>query len=92
MLDGYKPARPRLSPELVALCERPEPKQGPEPDLIYFTDEDYQAAAAELLKDAGDGPVLGLRIWFTLLASSPGRRSHTPCACQRLAARFLHGD
>jgi glutathione-specific gamma-glutamylcyclotransferase len=56
MLDGFKPPRPRLSPELVALCERPEPKQGPEPDLIYFTDDEYQAAAVELLKDAGDGP------------------------------------
>jgi cation transport protein ChaC len=57
MLDGSATARARLSPELVALCERPEPRQGPEPGLCYFTEEDYQAAAQKLLGDAGDNPL-----------------------------------
>ncbi|MGE3874631.1 MAG: gamma-glutamylcyclotransferase [Parvibaculaceae bacterium] len=56
MRDGSAPARARLSPELVALCERPEPRQGPEPGLAYFTDGDYQAAADRFLAEAGDGP------------------------------------
>ena len=56
MLDSPKPARPRLSPELVALCERSEPTQGPEPGVVYFTDEDYRDAATELLVEAGDEP------------------------------------
>jgi cation transport protein ChaC len=57
MADHAVMRRPRLSPELVALCERPEPDQGPEPGLVYLTDEDYRAAAAELLAGAGDGPI-----------------------------------
>jgi cation transport protein ChaC len=57
MLDGSATARARLSPELVALCERPEPRQGPEPGLAYFSDEDYQAAAQKLLGEAGDDPL-----------------------------------
>lgn len=57
MLDGRTTPRVRLSPELVALCERPEPKQGPEPGLSYFSDEDYQAAATKLLDEAGHGPI-----------------------------------
>ena len=44
MLDISTTPRARLSPELVALCERPEPRQGPEPGLSYCSDEDYQAA------------------------------------------------
>jgi cation transport protein ChaC len=56
MLDGSETPRPRLTPELVARCERPEPRQGPEPGLAYFTDEDYQAAAARLLDEA-QGPL-----------------------------------
>ena len=56
MTDGTRPTRPRLSPELVALCERSEPSQGPEPGLVYFTDEDYRRKAAQLLDEASDGP------------------------------------
>jgi len=57
MLDGAGTPRARLSPELVALCERAEPKLGPEPGLSYFSDQDYQAAATKLLAEAGYGPV-----------------------------------
>lgn len=56
MFDVSTTPGARLSPELVALCERPEPRQGPEAGLSYFSDEDYQAAAAKLLDEAGDGP------------------------------------
>jgi cation transport protein ChaC len=57
MLDGAGTPRVRLSPELVALCERSEPKQGPEPGLSYFVDEDYHAAATKLLAEAGHGSI-----------------------------------
>jgi glutathione-specific gamma-glutamylcyclotransferase len=56
MLDDSTLPGVRLSPELVALCERPEPRQGPEPGLVHFSDEDYQGAARKLLGEAGDGP------------------------------------
>lgn len=56
MHDQSAAPRIRLSPELVALCERLEPRQGPEPDFIYFKDGDYRAAAARLLGEAGGGP------------------------------------
>jgi len=56
MLDGSVTARARLSPELVAFCERPEPRQGPEPGLAYFSEGDYQAAADRFLGEAGDDP------------------------------------
>lgn len=57
MLDSAGTTRVRLSPELVALCERAEPKLGPEPGLSYFSDQDYQAAATKLLAEDGDDPV-----------------------------------
>jgi len=56
MLDCPKPPTLRLSPELVALCERSEPRQGPEAGIVYFSDEDYRAAARDLLDQAGKGP------------------------------------
>jgi cation transport protein ChaC len=49
--------RARLTPELVARCERQEPRQGPEPGLVYFTEEDYQAAATRLMDEAAGRPV-----------------------------------
>lgn len=57
MRDDGAPARVGLSPELVALCERPEPKLGPEPGVSYFTDADYQSAARKLLDEAADAPL-----------------------------------
>ena len=47
-------ARIGLSPELVALCERPEPKLGREAGVSYFADEDYRKAARKLLDEAGE--------------------------------------
>ncbi len=57
MSDRSTAARVRLSPELVALCERPEPKLGPEPGLTYLTPEDFEAVAAKFLDEAGVGPL-----------------------------------
>lgn len=75
----------RLSPELVALCERSEPKLGPEPGLTYLTPEDFQAVAARFLDEAGAGPLwifaYGSLLWRpafdaveTRLASAAGWR------------------
>jgi cation transport protein ChaC len=57
MLDLLATPRARLSPELVALCERPEPRQGPEPGLCYLSVEDYHAAAQKFLDEVGDDPL-----------------------------------
>jgi cation transport protein ChaC len=82
MLDSPKPPSLRLSPELVALCERPEPKQGPEPGLTYFTDDDYRAVATELLDRAGDGPfwvfAYGSLLWRPAFDVEATRLAHVP--------------
>jgi len=57
MSDRSTVPKVRLSPELVALCERPEPRLGPEPGLVYYTPEDFQVIAERLLAEAGDGPL-----------------------------------
>jgi cation transport protein ChaC len=81
-LENTKPPRLRLSPELVALCERPEPNQGPESGIIYFTEEDYQAAATELLDQAGDGPfwvfAYGSLLWRPAFDVEAARFAHVP--------------
>jgi glutathione-specific gamma-glutamylcyclotransferase len=77
MLDISTPGGARLSPELVALCERPESRQGPEPGVSYFSDEDYQAAAAKLVNDAGEGPIwvfaYGSLLWRPAFDSEESR-------------------
>jgi glutathione-specific gamma-glutamylcyclotransferase len=57
MSDRSTVPRVRLTAELVALCERPEPRLGPEPGLVYYTPEDFQVVAERLLAEAGDGPL-----------------------------------
>lgn len=56
-----------LTAELVARCERHEPDPGPELGRRYFTDSEYEAAAARLLEQAGAGPIwvfaYGSLIW-----------------------------
>ena len=58
MVNRSEGERTRLSPELVALCERSEPRLGPETGLRYLTDQDYHAAASALAEEAD-----GLPLW-----------------------------
>jgi hypothetical protein len=46
-----------LTAELVAHCERPEPDPGPEPNRRYFTDVEYEAAAARLIEQTAPDPL-----------------------------------
>ena len=78
--------RARLTPELVALCEREEPRQGPEPGLAYFTDEDYQAAAMRLMGEAAGRPV-----WIFAYGSLLWRECTTPSTRRVLVGGSLLG-
>lgn len=68
-----------LTEELVARCERHEPDPGPQPGSRYFTDAEYEAAAAKLIGQAPPGPLwvfaYGSLIWkpeFTSLEHRQG--------------------
>lgn len=56
-----------LTEELVAFCHRDEPDPGPDPQQIAFTDAEFDAAATEILRECGSGPVwvfaYGSLIW-----------------------------
>jgi cation transport protein ChaC len=56
-----------LTAELVARCQRPELDPGPEQGYTYFTEEEYDAAAAALLQQRPPGPLwifaYGSLIW-----------------------------
>ena len=56
-----------LTEELVARCERHEPDPGLQPGSRYFTDAEYEAAAATLIEQAPLGPLwvfaYGSLIW-----------------------------
>lgn len=43
----------QLTAGMVALCERPMPKLGPEPGLAYLTAEEFGGLAGRLLDEAG---------------------------------------
>lgn len=46
-----------LTSDLVALCHRHVPEPPRNPDLVRFTDADYDKAAAEVLARLGDDPI-----------------------------------
>jgi cation transport protein ChaC len=46
-----------LTAELVALCHRNIPEPPRNPDMVRFTEADYQRAAAEVLERLGDNPI-----------------------------------
>lgn len=46
-----------LTSDLVALCHRDVPEPPPNPDLVRFSDADYDTAAAEVLARMGDDPI-----------------------------------
>jgi glutathione-specific gamma-glutamylcyclotransferase len=56
-----------LTADLVARCERHEADPGPQPGSRYFTDAEYEAAAAKLIEQAPPGPLwvfaYGSLIW-----------------------------
>ena len=71
--------RMALTAELVARCERHEPDPGPELGRRYFTDGEYEAAAARLLEQAGAGPIwvfaYGSLIWKPAIETTDHRRA-----------------
>jgi cation transport protein ChaC len=68
-----------LTAELVARCERPEPDPGPEQGYRYFTEEEYDAAAATLLHQKPQGPLwtfaYGSLIWKPAFVAIEHRRA-----------------
>lgn len=68
-----------LTAELVALCERPEPDPGPEQGYSYFTEAEYDAAAAALLQQKPPGSLwifaYGSLIWKPEFVSVEHRRA-----------------
>lgn len=46
-----------LTSDLVALCHRDVPEPPRNPDIVRFTDADYDRAAAEILARLGDDPI-----------------------------------
>jgi cation transport protein ChaC len=56
-----------LTPELVALCHRPEPDPGPDPNWTEMTDEDFRALALRLSLAVEEAPLqvfaYGSLIW-----------------------------
>lgn len=68
-----------LTAELVAHCERREPDLGPEAGRRYYTDAEYEAAAAKLLEQAVPGPLwvfaYGSLIWKPAIETTDHRRA-----------------
>jgi cation transport protein ChaC len=71
-----------LTAELVARCHRHEPDPGPEPGYPEFTEAEYDAAAAELLRRKKPGPLwlfaYGSLIWKPEFDSLEHRRAVAP--------------
>jgi cation transport protein ChaC len=68
-----------LTAELVAHCERHEPDPGPEDGRRYYTDAEYEAAAARLIERAPPGPLwvfaYGSLIWKPAIETTDHRRA-----------------
>ena len=68
-----------LTEELVACCERHEPDPGPQPGSRYFTDAEYEAAAAKLIEQAPPGPLwvfaYGSLIWKPAIETTDHRHA-----------------
>jgi len=68
-----------LTAELVARCERIEPDPGPEEGHSTFTEEEYDAAAAALLRQKPPGPLwifaYGSLIWKPAFVAVEQRRA-----------------
>ena len=68
-----------LTAELVAHCERHEPDPGPEVGRRYYTDAEYDAAAARLIEQAPPGPLwvfaYGSLIWKPAIETTDHRHA-----------------
>jgi cation transport protein ChaC len=68
-----------LTAALVARCHRSEPDPGRNPNYAYFTDADYEAAAAMLLRQRPPGPLwvfaYGSLIWKPACEAVERRRA-----------------
>jgi cation transport regulator ChaC len=71
-----------LTAELVARCHREEPDPGPEDGYPEFTETEYDAAAADLLRQKAPGPLwlfaYGSLIWKPEFDSVEHRRAAAP--------------
>jgi cation transport protein ChaC len=70
-----------LTADLVALCERPSPKLGPEPGLTYLTVEEHGELARRLLDEAGDELwvfAYGSLLWRPAFPVAESRRALAP--------------
>ena len=68
-----------LTSDLVALCHRDVPEPPREPNMVRFTDADYDRAATEVLEKLGDEPIwvfaYGSLIWKPAADIAEQRRS-----------------
>lgn len=70
-----------LTADLVALCERPSPKLGPEPGLTYLTVEEHGELAHRLLDEAGEELwvfAYGSLLWRPAFPVAESRRALAP--------------
>ena len=72
--------QPRLTAELLALVDRVETDPGPDAHRVPMTDDDYAAAAADILTKCGGGPLrifaYGSLLWkpgFDYFSRAPAR-------------------
>ena len=68
-----------LTADLVARCERPEHDPGPDPGRRYFTEAEYETAAASLIERAPPGPLwvfaYGSLIWKPAIETTDHRKA-----------------
>jgi cation transport protein ChaC len=68
-----------LTSDLVALCHRDVPEPPRNPDIVRFTEADYDKAAAEVLERLGDDPIwvfaYGSLVWNPASDIAEQRRS-----------------
>jgi glutathione-specific gamma-glutamylcyclotransferase len=70
-----------LTAEMVALCERPSPKLGPEPGLTYMSVGEHGELAARLLDEAGKDLwvfAYGSLLWRPAFEIAESRRASAP--------------
>jgi glutathione-specific gamma-glutamylcyclotransferase len=54
--DSARKRQMRLTPEMVACCERFVPDPGPRPDIVHFSMAEFTEVAERMVAEAGAGP------------------------------------